>query len=114
MSRWQVRSRRIPTCRSRCSASSCGTGRTPAFLTASPMTLAKVPAIRHLTQSLSHDGASGSGRSNGSTFATLLGIVVLVVPFVLERLHQLARPIVPARGVVVIQVVHRLAQGPVR
>jgi hypothetical protein len=36
------------------------------------------------------------------------------VPFVLEVLHELLRPFVAADGVVVVQVVHRLPQRPVR
>lgn len=47
-------------------------------------------------------------------FATLVGVVILVVPFVLEVLHELPRPLVAASTVLVIQAIHRLPQRPVR
>jgi len=67
--------------------------------------------VEHLRR---EGGATITNDVAGSAFATRILVVVLVVPFILEVLHELLRPLVAACGFVVVEGVHRLAQGPVR
>ena len=50
----------------------------------------------------------------GLPFATLIGIVVLVVPLVRELLHEFPSELITADDVLLVKAHHRLPQGPLR